>query len=208
MWTFSADQVARLTGLSLHQLAYWRNTGFFGAVPEAGEPALYSFRELVGLRTIATLRKKVPLQELRRVGEWLAAHYRDPWSSLRFWLAGRTVVFAAPGGGLISTRPAGQTELGEEYALERVASEVRQDAAQLRDRNEHQFGRVVRTRNVASNAPVICGTRVRTSAIWNFRQAGYSVDDILREYPRLTKDDVRAAIEYEGRQPRRKKHSA
>jgi uncharacterized protein (DUF433 family) len=208
-WAFSAEQVAGLTGLSLNQLAYWRNTGFFGSKPEKGEPALYSFRELVGLRTVALLRRKIPLQELRRVGEWLAAHHQDPWSSLRFYLAGRTVVFGYPGSEqLVSTRPAGQTEMGEEYALERVAADVRQDARRLRERTPEQIGRVVQRRNVAGNAPVIEGTRIRTSAIWNFRQAGCTIADIQRQYPRLTEKDIKAALDYESRQPRRKKRSA
>lgn len=75
---FTADHVARLTGLSNRQLRYWDQTGFFAPthLDEHHRRAfgrIYSFRDVVGLRAISILRKthKIPLQELRRVGEWL-----------------------------------------------------------------------------------------------------------------------------------------
>ena len=34
-------------------------------------------------------------------------------------------------------------------------------------------------------------------AVWNFHQAGYDTQAILREYPRLTAIDIRNAIAYE-----------
>jgi uncharacterized protein (DUF433 family) len=49
------------------------------------------------------------------------------------------------------------------------------------------------------NAWVVAGTRIPTEAIWNFHAAGYDAEAIIREYPRLTPDDVRAAIDFESR---------
>jgi DNA-binding transcriptional MerR regulator len=75
---FTADHVARLTGLSKRQLGYWDKTEFFAPtlIDEFQRRAfgrIYSFRDVVGLRTIAILRNqhKIALQELRRVGAWL-----------------------------------------------------------------------------------------------------------------------------------------
>jgi uncharacterized protein (DUF433 family) len=57
---------------------------------------------------------------------------------------------------------------------------------------------------VLNNTPVVAGTRVPTEAIWNFHEAGYDTDAIIREYPQITAADVRAAIMYEeSRRPRR-----
>ena len=94
MIAFTPDHVARLTGLTKRQLRYWDQTGFFNPtlIDEASERfgRIYSFRDLVGLRTVAVLRNRVPLQELRRVGEWLHRQHETPWASLRNALLGRT----------------------------------------------------------------------------------------------------------------------
>src|SRR6478609_9548762 len=97
---FTADQVCQLTGLTKRQLSYWDHTGFFPshyADAEGRSPfsRTYDFRDIVGLRTIALLRNKynVPLQQLRRAGEWLARHHETPWASLIFYVGGGKVFF-------------------------------------------------------------------------------------------------------------------
>lgn len=206
---FTSEHVCRLTGLSARQLRYWDETEFFSPTTVAGHRKrafgrIYSFRDLVGLRTIAILRKqhKSALQELRRVGAWLRAQHETPWSSLRFALAGRKVVFFDPVTG-IATEPRGRGQAVLDIALEPIANEMRQAAERLRERQSEQIGRIVRNRYVVHNAWTLAGTRIPTQAIWNFHQAGYDVAAILAEYPRLTADDVHAAVEFEGRRQRR-----
>src|SRR5690606_6781969 len=99
---FTAEQASRIAGLSIRQLEYWDKTGFFspskvGTERRAYSP-LYSFRDLVALRTIALLRNKhrIPLQQLRMVGAWLAEHHKPPWASLSLYAAGRDVFFEDP----------------------------------------------------------------------------------------------------------------
>ncbi|MDB5925456.1 MAG: hypothetical protein JWN13_4392 [Betaproteobacteria bacterium] len=200
---FTAEHVCRLTGLSARQLRYWDDTEFFSPALVDGYPKrafgrIYTFRDVVGLRTIAILRNqhRVPLQELRRVGAWLHEHHETPWSSLRFGLLGRRVVFIDPSTGVaVEPRGAGQTVLS--IALEPIANEMRGAAEQLRERRPEQVGQLVRNRYVVHNAWVVSGTRIPTTAIWNFHSAGYDAVAIIGEYPRLTADDVRAAIEFE-----------
>lgn len=200
---FTADQVCQLTGLTMRQLRYWDNMGFFR--PRLGDEQrrrpysrVYAFRDVVGLRAIATLRNKhrIPLQELRRVGSWLAERDESPWASLRLYLADRRVFFDDPATGVrIATRPAGQASFP--FFMEAVVREVEQAVHKLRKRPNDDIGGVVRHRYVAHNAPVLAGTRIPTSAIWRFHQAGYAIDAILEEYPRLSAKDVRAAIAQE-----------
>lgn len=205
---FTADHVCRLTGLSARQLGYWDRTEFFSPTYLDGYRRrafgrIYSFRDVVGLRTIALLRKhhKVPLQELRRVGAWLKERHSEPWSSLRFALLGRRVLFFEPNtGDAIEPRGHGQKVLP--IALEPIANEMQSAAARLRERSRHQLGRLARNRYVVHNAWVIAGTRISTTAIWNFYKAGYSDEAIIAEFPRLTPEDVRAAIEFEGKRER------
>ncbi|HEY6056244.1 MAG TPA: DUF433 domain-containing protein [Gaiellaceae bacterium] len=201
---FTAEHVARLTGLSQRQLRYWDTTGFFAPTllhdhRQRTFGRIYSFRDVVGLRVIAILRKKVPLQELRRVGKWLREHEREhdtPWSSLRLALFGKEVVFFEPETGR-PVVPRGRGQYLMQVELEPIANEMRSEAAKLRERRADQLGRIVRNRYVVHNAHVLSGTRIPTSAIWSFHSAGYSVDAIIAEYPRLTPDDVRAAIAFE-----------
>lgn len=200
---FTADHVCRLTGLSSRQLRYWDETEFFCPTFLDGYKRrpfgrIYSFRDVVGLRTIAILRKRhnVPLQELRRVGSWLRDRHAEPWSSLRFALAGRRVVFVEPGtDAFVEPRGAGQKLL--DIALEPIANEMRGAAEQLRERSPDQVGRIARNRFVVHNAWVVAGTRIPTTAIWHYHKAGYSAKQIVEEYPRLTPADVEAAVRFE-----------
>ena len=200
---FTAEHVCRLTGLSARQLRYWDQTEFFSPtlVDDHQRRAfgrIYSFRDVVGLRTIAVLRNGygVPLQELRRVGAWLRTEHDTPWSSLRFALLGRRVLFHDPTtGAAVEPRGAGQQVL--DFALEPIANEMRGAAARLRERRRDEIGQLSRNRYVVHNAWVVAGTRIPTTAIWNYHAAGYSSKAIIAEFPRLTHADVRAAIEFE-----------
>lgn len=191
--TFGVDQVCSLTGLTRRQIQYWDETGFFS--PEfAGEDRVYSFRDLVGLRTIAKLRETVPLQELRKVGEWLKREHETPWASLRFFRSGRSVHFRDPKtGDVIAANPEDQRVCIE---LEEIANEVRELIAARRRRSLSEEGKVERKRRVVRSRPVLAGTRIPVDAIWNFHEAGYSTEQIIVEYPTLTAKDVVAAIKY------------
>ncbi len=206
MLAFSLDHVRRLTGLSLRQLRYWDDTGFF--TPQFGDQKrrrpygrVYSFRDVVGLRTIAELRERVTLQELRKIGAWLHEHYETPWASLRFYILGNKVFFDDPRTGVrTATDPAGQAALSVDvFEMEPVATNMREAAKRLRKRGPDEVGKITRNRYVMSNAPVLAGTRIPTSAIWHFHEAGYEPEAITRAYPQLSLDDIRAALAHEAR---------
>lgn len=50
--------------------------------------------------------------------------------------------------------------------------------------------------NICFGKPCIRGTRIWVSLILDFLASGESVEQILAEYPQLTKDDILAAIAY------------
>jgi uncharacterized protein (DUF433 family) len=83
--------------------------------------------------------------------------------------------------------------------LAEIAQETEAAAARLRERLPTDFGQVTRHRYVNHNAWVIAGTRIPTSAIWEFHEAGADTEAIIREYPDLRPVDVQAAIEHERR---------
>jgi uncharacterized protein (DUF433 family) len=208
---FSADQVCRLTDLSLRQLQYWDDTGFFS--PEyapgyrhAAYSRVYSFRDVVGLSAIGLLRRKhrVPLQKLRLVGAYLHRYHDTPWASLALYVRGHEVVFRDPDNPAVfmSALSPGQEVIPIE--LQALAQEVGKKAESLKARRRDQLGKVERNRFVVHNKPVLAGTRVPTAAVWNLHEAGYSAGRIIEEFPRLSAEDVAAAIQYERKRKPRK----
>lgn len=200
---FTTEHVQRLTGLSPRVLRYWEETGVFRAThvdehPRRPYRRLYTFRDVVGLRTLALLRREhgVSLNELRKVGAFLAQHQDAPWASLRVRLAGRHVVFDDPESGVaVIGKPLQHAVIPIDLAG--IAHATETDAARLRERLPEDYGRITRHRHVNHNAWVIAGTRIPTSAILDFHEAGYSVAAILREYPQLHEADVEAALAHE-----------
>jgi len=56
--------------------------------------------------------------------------------------------------------------------------------------------RVVIDFGVCHGKPCIRGTRIMVSNILNLLAHGANLDEVLRGYPQLTRDDVFAALEY------------
>jgi len=80
--------------------------------------------------------------------------------------------------------------------LRPIIEEVAQKSNLLRQRATSEVGRINRHRYVAHNAWVIAGTRIPIHAVVNFSTAGYSPDQIIAEYPMLTRRDIEAALKY------------
>ena len=66
----------------------------------------------------------------------------------------------------------------------------------MRQRNGASIGKIEKKRGVANNQAVIAGTRIPVKSIQAFSEAGYSVEEIKKQYPTLTDDDILAAINY------------
>jgi uncharacterized protein (DUF433 family) len=192
-----------LTGLSVRQLGYLDRTGFFTpsfATDNRRRPfsRIYSFRDIVGLRTIAKLRSAfgISLQELRKVRPWLEQHHATPWASLRIYVGGKRIFFDDPvTGERMAGRPAGQTAFPVEMAP--IVDEVNDEMQKLRLRQPETIGNLARNRHVAHNAWVVAGTRIPTRTIWEFHTAGYDTDAIIGEYPDLSAEDIQEAIRHE-----------
>jgi uncharacterized protein (DUF433 family) len=48
--------------------------------------------------------------------------------------------------------------------------------------------------DICNGQPVITGTRITAQTVLEFLAAGDSIDDILQEYPSISRDDVLACI--------------
>lgn len=195
------NHVSSLVGVPKSTLAYWERHGVFTPShvdirPRVPFRRIYSFRDVVSLRALAELRRNlnVPLDDLRQAGAYLSRYSETPWASLRFGVVDRHLVFWDPEHrqwmGLH-----GQRVLPVD--LRDLPQLVASDAKHLFQRSPDQVGKIARNRYIRHNRPVVAGTRIPTSTIWAFHEAGYDVAAILAEYPGLTPADVEEAIAFE-----------
>jgi uncharacterized protein (DUF433 family) len=198
---FTEDHVIRLTGLSRSQLRAWDRIGFFRpnyAYEDRHQPysRIYSFQDVVGLRTIALLRQqyRISLQQLRKVATELIARGFGHWAEIKLYVVKGQVHFRRPGSDDVEGVWDGQLAM---VPVIDVIQDVEERVHHLRQRTPEQRGHVERHKFVVRNASVVAGTRIPTAAIRRFREAGYSVDGIIRQYPTLTKEDVEAALAHE-----------
>jgi len=202
---FTEDSVARLTGLTESQLRYWDKTGFFA--PEYADAdrkgafsRLYSFRDIVALRTLSVLRNQysVALQHLRKVADKLSHLGYDLWTKTTLYVLNRKVIFQEPGTDLPQEVVSGQYVIG--LMLKTIISDTTRDVEKMRRRDPEKIGRIERSRYVNHNAWVVGGTRIPTAAIRRFKEAGYTNEQIIAEYPDLTDGDIKAALFHEKQQ--------
>lgn len=193
---FSVDHAARVTGLSKSRLTRWDKRGFFSPEhmdeEDRGNPyaRVYSFNDLVGLRTLAILTDEynVPLSELERAAPELEKRATRPWSRLALAVVKRKVVFDLE----TAPRDADGQLIGKFIPLGPIASRVADDANRLRTRDKDRIGQLERRRFIAHNKPVIAGTRIPVAAIESFIKDGYSDKAIMENYPTITRDDIAA----------------
>lgn len=202
MAAFSEEQVERLTGLTKSQLRYWDRTGFYQPAyadenRRVAYSRIYSFLDIVALRTLGVLRNQysVPLQQLRKVAEKLRHLEQDLWIKTTLYVLNKKVIFEEPGSGRPREVISGQYVVP--FPLKVVVADTRKAVQQLQRRSEGQIGGISRSRYVSQNAWVVEGTRIPTAAIRRFAEAGYSVDQIIKEYPDLTPLDVERALAHE-----------
>jgi uncharacterized protein (DUF433 family) len=191
---FSVDHAARITQLSKSRLTRWDRLGFFSPEhadeSDRGNPysRVYSFTDLVGLRTLAvlTMKHRITIAELKRAYAKLAERVERPWVDTPLSVLNRKVVFDLDG----VPRDTDGQYAGQHISLPTIASEVATMAEALRKRNNDQIGVTERHKFIAHNALVMAGTRIPVTAIESFVRAGHSDKAIVDEYPSLTKFDV------------------
>lgn len=157
----------------------------------------YSFKDVVALRVLDVLRNQfsVPLPHLRQVSEQLSHLDDERWTKTTLYVLNKKVVFSDPETGQPREILSGQFVVG--VVLAEVMSDTKSAIEKLNMREEKEIGAITRNRRVVRNASVIAGTRIPTAAVKQFHDAGYSVAQIIQEYPDLTEQDVKAALAHE-----------
>jgi uncharacterized protein (DUF433 family) len=196
LMAFSADHASRVTGLSKARLTRWDKLGFFSPEhldeDDRGNPyaRVYSFRDLVGLRTLKLLTDdyRVPLAELKKAATELKKRSDRPWEKIPLAVVKRKVVFDLD----TTPRDADGQQVFKHIPLPTIAQEVAKKAHELRNRDKGKIGLIERRPYVAHHAPVIAGTRIPARAIESFLDEGYSDKAIIAEYPSITRLDIAA----------------
>lgn len=194
------DHIRRVTGLSKHQLRAWDNRGFF--VPKhayddrsKAYSRIYSFEDAVGLRLIAKLRQKpynISIKRLERLGQQLKKSGIDSWANAKIWIVKGEPHYKDPSTGEIVGAETGQCAMLD---VIEVIEEVQEKIKKLQSRDKSTIGKISRNRHVLRNSWVIAGTRIPVATILRYYDAGYTIEDIKKEYPVLTKKDIDAAIQ-------------
>jgi uncharacterized protein (DUF433 family) len=198
---FTDEQVVRLTGLTRGQLRAWDRKEFFAphygyADRRAPYSRIYSFQDVVGLRTIYKLRTEhqVSIQQLKKAAIELIRRGYGHWANTKIYVLKGQVHFQAPGAKHAEGLEDGQLAM---VPVIDVIQDIEARVRELSVRAKDQKGKVEQHKFVARNAPVIAGTRIPTAAIRRFRDAGYTIQQIIKEYPSLSASDVKAALKFE-----------
>jgi len=200
---FSEEQASRISCVSVYQLRQWDREGFFPAAYGASQKhvpfgRMYSFRDLVSLQVLNDLRnqKKIPLSHLREVSAKLSHLGDRKWSGTTLYVLGKRVVLEDPATKHREDVVSGQKVLN--IPLRVVIKNTRERIKELNNRGNAQ-GQFTRGKFVTHNELVFSGTRIPVSIVIEFHDAGYTADQILGEFPDLTKVDIDAAVRaYQG----------
>lgn len=200
---FSEEQVERLTEVTRAQLRRWHRTGFLPAefaVEDSRAPYshIYSFKNLVTLRVLNKLRNVhgVSMPELRKTADKLSHLGDDKWTATTLYVFRRKVVFNDPD--TLAKREITTNQYLADIPLEIVISNTRNDVAKLnRERSNDEAGSITKRKFVSHSVPVVAGTRIPARVVREFFDAGYSISQIRKEYPTLTKADIEAAIKFD-----------
>ncbi|GGO68484.1 DUF433 domain-containing protein [Nonomuraea cavernae] len=197
--SYSPQLAAALSGATLRQLAHWRKAGSGrGAVlvPEisAFRPVLYSFRDVMALRTCVKLRNDASLQKIRKALDTLRDDLgeRDHLSAYRLVADGSSIYLAGPDQAIDLVRSKANVVIHEMVdVLRPFYRDGRHIPDLLRPRDHVTVDPAVR-----GGIPVIEGTRVPYDEVAALLRDGVPADRIPDYYPSVTATAAREAADF------------
>ena len=194
---FPLNLTATLTGASIKQLRRWSASGLLK--PEAHEhrPMMYSFRDLIALRSIVYLRRETSLQRVRKALANLdVIDLTEHPSSYRFFTDGRSIAVGDPN----------EDDVVVDLVKERGQTTDLTLAA-VYDRFETKAGRVVESflkpkprlevnPRRMGGWPTIQGTRITYDTLADLvDDETIRIEDVPKYYP-VSIQDVREALDF------------
>ena len=201
---YTADRAAALSGVPKSTLHWWAREGVLVPSVSATKQRLWSFADLMALRTIYWLRRRklhdsgvdIPATSMPAVRAALANLAE---LELPLWKDGRPSVLVDAAGNIHLTTPhglvtpEGQVELD---LLDLIAPFETLEGARGPDLYQPRPElRIVPGK--LSGSPHIAETRVETRALAALAEDGYSLEDIAKLYPYLALAQIQQALELE-----------
>lgn len=193
---FPLNLTSKLTGVTPHQLRSWSKSGLLVPEIRAKRPPLYSFRDLVALRSIAFLRSETSLQKIHKAFDTLnVLHMVEHPSEYSFGTDGKTIFVQGPNAEAIDLvkYPGARTLFTFEEMNEAFVNFRKQEVPSFTAPAPHICVDPARI----GGWPAIEGTRIGYDTIADF--AGVEdpdVDYVLEYYPYLTVSAVESAVEF------------
>jgi uncharacterized protein (DUF433 family)/DNA-binding transcriptional MerR regulator len=201
--SFPVPIASVLTGATIRQLAYWRRpTRSSDALltPEGKRRGryLYSWGDVVALRSIVYLRQEKSLPRIRRAVDHLRLLEADEWTHLsayRLISTDSTIVVRTPSGQLLDLELQPGTVL-DEVLMSDVLAPFQTSSGRNVPALKHPRPRIAVDPAVLGGYPVIAGTRVPFDVIAQLAEDDLAPAEITSIYPSVDPEAVDDATDF------------
>jgi len=197
--TYTTKMAAALSGATTSQLRHWRRETNAGVVlvPEVSRSprALYSFRDVLALRTCVRLRNTSSLQKIRTaVGTLRTLGERDHLSSYRLVTDGETIQLVSDEEAIDLVKRPGQRQVV--IVMGDVIEPFPVRAGVVVPHLFHPRENIEVDPATQGGHPVIKGTRVPYGAVADLLADGVPEERIADYYPAVTVEAAREAADF------------
>jgi uncharacterized protein (DUF433 family) len=194
---FPDKLASTLTGASVHQLRAWRQNGIMVPEVQAKQPALYSYRDLVALRTITFLRAKLPLQRIGKAFQALKElDLTDHPSRYQFGTDGEGITVDTGDGDILELYGnVGQRNL---FRFEQIFRPFENLQGETVVDFEHPRKNLDLIPGRLGGWPTIHDTRVPYDTVASLLKGGdYSLEDVQTFFPAVSIEAAQDAISFD-----------
>lgn len=195
---FPVPLASKMSGATVNQLQYWRSTGVLRPEIESSKPPLlYSFRDIVALRTVAWLRADLSLQAIRKALSTLPElDMVEHPASYKLIKLGNSIGVVVEGDSAIDlVKEPGQSTVG---TLEDVFAEFETKNHRKVDPLLHPRAGVEVNPAKLGGWPTIVGTRIPYDIVATLIEDGsVKPSEVAHYYPGVSESAAADALDYQ-----------
>lgn len=202
---YTADRAAALSGVPRSTIHWWARAGILVPSVSATKVKLWSFADLMGLRTIYWLRQRKTTESGVDIPATSMGAVRVALASLAgldipLWRGDRPTVLVNGEGHVYLETPGGvqttEGQIGSGELLDLIAPFRTTEGARGPDLH-HPRPQLRIVPGKLSGSPHIAGTRVETRAIAALFNDGYDASQVASLYPYLSTEQIAQALDLE-----------
>lgn len=188
---YPLEMTSILSGATVHQLRHWRTSGLLVPSVQDKRPPIWSFQDIVALRTVVRLRNATSLQRVRKAFRNLdALDLAEHPSKYRFEAIGGSIAVRTPSGQVIDLVTSPGTEVLANFAD--VFASFERDGRVIADLRRPRPHLQV-TPGKLHGWPTIENTRIAYDTIASLADE-VPAEDVLHFYPSVTEAQVDDAV--------------